>query len=451
MYQTQRIAQATKMKKRSIGCQCSCEAVCDECGGCVGLECVISDIAAWQCSKTTKVQSGLAECVGGDWRIPVGTADGSVVYRNSSGSVLPSGTALYITFDGSNCGRGWTSSWYGSRTNPNDFQTYTQRITGSFNCTTCSGAQTGVATQFFWEENGVAICTFTGIGCGGNPDTNVCDAPDDDCAATDQICEKISITSFAADNDHPTRVFEFDQVAGYKPHWYDSKRGLVPCTVVYTDSDTPANSYTRLGFSDVDGLDLSYSNTVKLFAGETQVFSDTGSDGKFTEAGNPCSGTHSGTEACEGALLGPLGDMSWSYTQASNECAPEVQNCCGTSLCGYTGITAFTMDDVDAFGFQSTYQWSMQSLIKTSPCEWTLTCDDISGNNGGTTIWFLRPDSFTTGEGRFTLEAQAGGNFNNSFINVTFTGCALVQSVNGGGDFGVACPIVATFLDNGSC
>jgi len=440
------------MKKRSIGCQCTCTAVCDECSGCVGLECVISNITGWQCSKTTKVQTGAAECISGDWRLPVGTADGTGVYRDSSGTPLASGTNLYITFDGTNCGRGWSSSWYGARTNPSDFTSYTSSITGSFNCTTCNGAQTGVAQQYFWEEDGLAICSFTGSGCNGNPDTNVCDAPDDNCAATNQICEKVSIASFTADNDDVDHIFEFDQVAGYKPHWYDSKTGLVPCTVVFTDVGTPANSYTRLGFAKVDGIDNSYSNTVELYAGEVQVLADADIDGKFTESGSPCSGTHSGSELCETALLGQIGDMDWSYSQVSNECAPEpLPNCCGVANCSYTGVTAFTLDDVPAFG-GSTYEWVMQSYIKTSSCSFSLSMDDVSGNGGGTTTWYLNVKTFPSGgTGQFTLEPAFGDTYNNSFITVTFTNCNLVQSVNGAGDFSVACPITATFINSGTC
>ena len=434
MYLTQRIAQVTRMKKRSIGCQCSCDAVCDDCGGCVGLECVISDITGWQCSSTTRVQSGPAVCVNGNWRIPVTGGE-------------------YIEFSGPNCGREWVSSWQDTKTNPNDFQQYTSALVGSFDCNTCSGAQTGIATQFFWEDDGVAICTFTGTGCNGNPDTNVCDAPDDDCAATDQICEKVSITSFAADNDHATRTFEFDQVAGYKPHWYDSKTALVPCTVVYTDSGTPANSYTRLGYARVDGIDNSYSNKVRLWSGNTFVDQDGVASGEFTEVGNPCSGAHSGTEPCETPLLGSLGDMTWSYTQVSNECSPEPSpNCCGTSECSYTGMTSFVFDDVDPFAIGPTYQWSMTSVVKTASCEFTMTMDDISGNGGTTGTWYLRPDTFNTGQGKFTIEPDfQNADRNNSSVSVTFTNCDLVQSVNGTGDFSAVCPITATFTDTGTC
>ena len=440
------------MKKRSIGCQCSCDAVCDDCSGCVGLECVISDISGWQCSKTTVTQSGPAECFEGDWRIPVGTATG-IDFEDSNGSPLPAGTPLYITFDGANCSRGWSSSWYNTSTNPSTLLPDTQAIIGNFNCNTCSGAQTGVSTQFSWDADGVAICTFTGVGCNGNPDTNICDAPDDDCAAADQICEKVSITTFTAENNHATRTFEFDQVAGYKPHWYDSKTGLVPCTVVYTDSGTPANSYTRLGFVEVDGIDNSYSNTLRMYAGTLQVEADGEIDGKFTESGNPCSGTHSGTEACETPLLGSLGDMDWSYSKSSNECAPEpTPNCCGTSNCGYTGITAFTMEDPDAFAIGPTYEWQMTSVIKTAPCQFTLTMDDISGNGGGTGTWYFRIDSLNPGTGNFTIEADFGNSAgNNNFVSVTFTNCDLSQSVNGSGNFSVACPINATFNGAGSC
>ncbi len=441
------------MKKRSIGCLCSCEADCSECGGCTGLECVISDVTGWQTSKIDNVQSGAAECIDGDWRIPVGTADGSGVYRDSAGAVLPSGTALYVTFDGPNCGREWSSSWRGRATNPNDFQEYTAAITGSFDCNTCSGAQTGIARQYFWEDDGVAICSFTGVGCGGNPDTNVCDAPDDDCAATDQICEKVSITSFTAENDHATHLFEFDQVAGYKPHWYDSNKGLVPCTVVYTNSTTPASNYTRLGFAEIEGTANSYSNTVRLFTGRVnEVLADGDLEGKFREVGNPCSGTHSGSEAAETPFVGSIGDLDWSYSQAANECEDEPsQNCCGVAECGYTGMTAFTIEDTDSLAV-STYEWVMQSYIKTSSCTFTMSMDDVSGNGGGTTTWYMTIKTFPSGgRGQFVLEAAFGDTYNNGFIDVTFTDCALIQSVNGAGNFGIGCPITATFTDAGSC
>ena len=438
------------MKKRSIGCNCSCEAVCDECSGCVGLECSISDISGWKSSKTVKVQTGSAECVDGDFRIPVGTADGTGLYRNSNGSVIPSGDNLYITFDGLNCGRNWTSSWYGQRTDPSDFTTYTEALAGNFNCNTCSGAQTGVATQFFWEEDGVAICTFTGTGCGGNPDTNVCDAPDDDCAATDQICEKVSITSFTAENDHATRTFEFDQVAGFKPHWYDSKTGLVPCTVVYTDSGTPSNSYTRLGFVEIDGLPNSYSNKLRMYAGELQVLADADPDGYFTESSNPCSGTHSGDELCETALLGLLGDMEWSYSQVSNECADEPsQNCCASANCGYTGITAFQITDTDQFGGTDNV-WVMNSYTRTGSCQFTMSMTDTSVNNRGTINWTLAPNTFSGGAGDFNITGPFLGPQNNSDIVVNFTSCNLVQSVNGTAGFATV-PVTATFIDSGTC
>ncbi|MGI9446621.1 MAG: hypothetical protein ACR2NI_03065 [Pirellulales bacterium] len=410
-------------------------------------------MSGFKCSATGQEQSGAAECIDGDWRVPMGTADGTPLFTDSNGSVLSAGTALYVTFDGTNCGRGWSSSWYRTKNDPDFFDPYTEAISGSFGCTTCSGAQTGIAQQFFWEDDHVAICTFTGTGCNGNPDTNVCDAPDDDCAATNQICEKVSITSFTADNNHSTRVFQFDQVAGFKPHWYDSNTGLVPCTIVYTDSGTPANNYTRLGYAKVDGIDNSYSNTVRLWSGVTFVDQSGITGGEFTESGEPCSGTHGGAEACETPLLGSLGDMAWSYTQVSNECSPEpAPNCCGTSGCGYTGMSSFVFDDVDPFGSSPTYKWSMTSVVKTSSCEFTMTMDDISGNGGTTGTWYLKPDVSNTGNGKFTIEPDfLNASRNNSFITATFTNCDLVQSVNGSGDFSVACPISATFVDSGSC
>ena len=416
------------------------------------MECAITAVSGFKSSATEQEQTGASECIDGDLRVPMGTSDGSNLFVDVNGSILTSGTPLYVTFDGTNCGRGWSSSWYRTKNDPDFFDPYTEAITGSFGCTTCNGSQTGIATQFFWEDDNVAICTFTGTGCGGNPDTNVCDAPDDDCAATDQICEKVSITSFAADNNHATRTFEFDQVAGFKPHWYDSKTGLVPCTVVYTDSGTPANSYTRLGYALVDGIDNSYSNTVRLWSGSTFIDQDNVTGGEFTESGEPCSGTHGGTEACETPLLGSLGDMTWSYSQVSNECADEpTQNCCATSGCGYTGMTAFTITDTDQFG-SNNYQWVMQSYIKTSSCSFTMSMNDTSGNGGGTTTWYLNVQTFpSSGAGLFTLEPAFGDTYNNSSIAVTFTNCDLSQSVNGIAGFSTQCPITATFTDSGSC
>jgi hypothetical protein len=78
--------------------------------------------------------------------------------------------------------------------------------------------------------------------------------------------------------------------------------------------------------------------------------------------------------------------------------------------------------------------------------------DDVSGNGGGTTTWYLNVKTFPSGgTGQFTLEPAFGDTYNNSFITVTFTNCNLVQSVNGAGDFSVACPITATFINSGTC
>ena len=421
------------MKKRSIGCQCDCEAECGDCGGCIGTECVISNITGWRCSLTTLEQSGPAYCVDGDWRVPVG----------------PDGE--YVEFDRTDCSRGWTTSFQQTGVNPNTFATESYYITGTFPCHTCNGAQTGIAICFPWEDDGVAVCSFTGSECGTNDGSTVCDAPDDDCAETDQICEKVSITSFTAENDHADRVFEFDQIAGYKPYWYDSNKCLIPCTSLYTSQSNPSTNTSRTGCIHVEGIAESYSNSLKMYHGRLQVEASNDPQGIYREVGNPCSGGHGGTEECKTALLGLLGDMTWSYDQVANECADEPSvNCCGDAGCSYTGMTAFTINDVPAFG-GPTYEWVMQSVIKTSPCTFTMTMDDVSGNGGGTTTWYLSVTSFFGGYGKFDLEPAFGDTYQNGFINVTFVDCNLVQNVIGLGNFGVNCPITATFVDTGTC